>query len=95
LEEQVAALFAQLSPDCAKQKACDIEFTVLDLAKLNSEIIIPYANSSQSAVREAVAFIGGKLIQRGIASDGVKDMLGKLCDDPDHWVRKKAIKMSQ
>lgn len=88
--DDIGTLLARLTPDCGKAAAQSIEFAVLDLAKKNPDALIAHAQSPLTAHRECVAFVAGKLIERGLGTERLRQMLDTLRRDGNSWVRKKA-----
>lgn len=90
--DRIAKLFERLTPDCGKAQAQDIEFAILDLAKQDANAILPFASLQAPYHRECVAFVSGKLIQKGLATEQILALLQGLTRDTNEWVRKKAIR---
>jgi uncharacterized protein (DUF1810 family)/inhibitor of KinA sporulation pathway (predicted exonuclease) len=88
--DDIGKLLARLTPDCGKAAAQSIEFAVLDLAKKNPDALIAHAQSPAASHRECVAFVAGKLIERGLGTERLRQMLEALRRDGNSWVRKKA-----
>ena len=87
---EIGAVFAQLTPGCGKATAQRIEFLALDLARLSPQLLEPFATDRNDAVREAVAFIAGRLMRDGVDTPRMTRLLAVLSRDPNAWVRKKA-----
>jgi hypothetical protein len=85
-------VFAGFDTHPDKEEAERLEFRALDLARRNPDTLVKFADAPQSQVREAVAFISGRLLREGVATDQCEALLEQLRHDPDSWVRKKAYR---
>ncbi|MBK5966001.1 hypothetical protein CCR95_18440 [Thiocystis minor] len=88
--ERIAKLIQQLTPDCGKSQAQDIEFAILDLAKLDPNAILSFASLPAPPQRECIAFVAGMLIKKRLGTDRIREMLQDLAHDENNWVRRKA-----
>lgn len=74
-EEVIAALFAELTPECVPRKFRRIELAILDIVKLNPELLIPYSQMKDEVIKEALLFIVKKLIKKGYTEEFLREIV--------------------
>jgi hypothetical protein len=89
-ESNIAVLFAQLTERTPSRDAQRIEASVIEFMRdKNPRLLVPYADSSVPAVREAVAVVGRALMTANSAAV-LQPLLEKLARDDNRYVRLKA-----
>ena len=88
-DEQLERLLGELTGS-SKAEALRIEDKIYNLVKDDVDLLLRHSEQYVSPAREAVAVVAGRILYSGVENDYLVDLLRKLRNDPDKWVRKKA-----
>jgi len=89
-DNAVTSLLTGLTANCSKARALQIEDELYELLKRDIESYVRNVNQYVAPAREAMAVVGGRILHSGTRDQRIVEILRRLCDDPDLWVRKKA-----
>ena len=92
-EDAVSQIIAQLTPNCGKDIAEQIEWKIVDIAKQAPSVVFDLIWSENSLAREVSVFVLWKLIEKRIDNTELFiKHLKELANDKDQWVRRKALR---